>query len=55
MTDIRHIFGQDNVDADILSRIESITAPLSYDALAASQHGDDERGTPLGSTTALQF
>jgi cleavage and polyadenylation specificity factor subunit 1 len=33
-TDIRHISGQDNVVADALSRVESITAPPSYEALA---------------------
>jgi cleavage and polyadenylation specificity factor subunit 1 len=36
-TDIRHIYGQDNVVADALSRIESVTVPPSHDALAASQ------------------
>jgi hypothetical protein len=41
-TDIRHISGQDNVVADALSRVESVTEPPSYDALAASQGGDDE-------------
>jgi hypothetical protein len=35
-TDIRHISGQDNVVADALSRVESATAPPSYDELAAS-------------------
>jgi hypothetical protein len=34
-TDIRHISGQDVV-ADNLSRVESVTAPPSYDALAVS-------------------
>jgi cleavage and polyadenylation specificity factor subunit 1 len=34
-TDIRHISGQGNVVADALSPIESVTAPPSYDALAA--------------------
>jgi cleavage and polyadenylation specificity factor subunit 1 len=51
-TDIKHISGQDNVVADTLSRIESVTAPPSYDTLAASQD-DDELQTLLGSTTAL--
>jgi hypothetical protein len=41
-TDIRHISGQDNVFANALSCIESVTAPSSYDALAISQDGDDE-------------
>jgi cleavage and polyadenylation specificity factor subunit 1 len=35
-TDIRHISGQDNVVADALSRVESVTAPPSYETLAAS-------------------
>jgi hypothetical protein len=38
-TDIRHISGQVNVVADALSRVESVTAPPSHDALAASQEG----------------
>jgi hypothetical protein len=53
-TDIRHICGQDVV-ADALSRVESITAPPSYDTLAASQDGDDELQTLLGSNTALRL
>jgi cleavage and polyadenylation specificity factor subunit 1 len=52
-TDIRHISGQDNVVADALSRVESVTAPPSYNDLAASQDSDDELRTLLGSTTAL--
>jgi cleavage and polyadenylation specificity factor subunit 1 len=54
-TDIRHISGQDNVAADVLSRVESVTAPPSYDELAASEDGDDELRTLLGSTTALRL
>jgi hypothetical protein len=53
-TDIRHISGQDNVVADALSRVESVTVPSSYDALAASQDGDELR-TLLRSTTALRL
>jgi cleavage and polyadenylation specificity factor subunit 1 len=53
-TDIRHNSGQDKVVADALSRVESVTAPPSYDALAASQNGDDELRTLLGSTTVLR-
>jgi cleavage and polyadenylation specificity factor subunit 1 len=52
MTDIRHISGQDVV-AEAHSCVDSVTAPPSYDALAASQDGDDELRTLLGSTTAL--
>jgi hypothetical protein len=55
MTDIKHISGQDNVVTDALSRVESVTAPPSYDSLAASQDGDDELQTLLGSTTDLRL
>jgi hypothetical protein len=34
-TDMRHISGQDNVVADALSLVKSVTAPPSYDGLAA--------------------
>jgi cleavage and polyadenylation specificity factor subunit 1 len=44
-TDIRHISGQNNVVADALSRVESVTAPPSYDALAALQNSDDKLRT----------
>jgi hypothetical protein len=53
-TDIMHISGQDNAVADAFSRVESVTAPSSYDALAASQDGD-ELQTLLVSTTALRL
>jgi hypothetical protein len=54
-TDIRHISGQANAVADVLSRVESVTARSSYDALAASQDSDDERQTLLESTTVLRL
>jgi hypothetical protein len=54
-TDIKHISGHDNVVADTLSRVESVTASPSYDALAAAQDGDDELRTLLGSTTTLRL
>jgi cleavage and polyadenylation specificity factor subunit 1 len=54
-TDIRHIFEQDNAVADALSRVESVTAPPSHDALAASQDGDNELQTLLGSSTGLRL
>jgi hypothetical protein len=53
--DIRHISGQGNVVADLLSRVESITAPPSHDALAASQDTDDELRTLLASNTVLRL
>jgi hypothetical protein len=52
-TDIRHISGQDNVVADALSRIESISAPATHDALAAYQADDNELRTLLVANTAL--
>jgi hypothetical protein len=53
-TDIWHISGQD-VIANAISRVESVTAPPTYDVLAASQDSDDEIRTLLGSTTALRL
>ncbi|GBN25405.1 hypothetical protein AVEN_123056-1 [Araneus ventricosus] len=41
--DIRHISGNDNVVADALSRIESIsTSPLAYEDIARSQQDDEK-------------
>jgi hypothetical protein len=54
-TDIRHNSGQEYVVADTLSHVESVTAPPSYNELAASQDSDDELRTLLGSTTALRL
>jgi hypothetical protein len=54
-TDIRHIYGQDNVVADTVSRVESVTTPPSHNELAASQDNDNELRTLLGSTTALRL
>jgi cleavage and polyadenylation specificity factor subunit 1 len=53
-TDIRHISGQDNVVADAFSRIESISAPVTHDALAACQADDDELRTLLVTNTTLR-
>jgi hypothetical protein len=50
-TDIRHIFGQDNVVADALSHLESVTVPPSYVSLAASQDSDYELQTLRQSNT----
>jgi cleavage and polyadenylation specificity factor subunit 1 len=55
MTDIKHISVQENVVADALSRVESVTSPPSYDALAAAQDGDDELRTLLRLTTTLRL
>jgi cleavage and polyadenylation specificity factor subunit 1 len=54
-TDNRHIFGQDNIVADALSRVESVTASPPYVALAALQDSDDQLQTPLAALTALQL
>jgi cleavage and polyadenylation specificity factor subunit 1 len=54
-TDIRHISDRDNIVAVALSRVEAITAPVTYDALAAAQENDDELRTRLVSTTALHL
>jgi hypothetical protein len=54
-SDIRHISGQDNVVAGALSRVESVTAPPSHDALSASQDGDNELRTLLASSTVLRL
>jgi hypothetical protein len=54
-TDLRHISGQKNVVVDALSRVESVTAPPSFDALATAQTSDDELQTLLQSNTALRL
>jgi hypothetical protein len=54
-TDMRHISGQDNNVTNTISRVESITTPPSYEALAASQDSDKELQTLLGSTSALRL
>jgi hypothetical protein len=54
ISDIRQVSGQNNV-ADALSRVESITAPPSYDILAASQDTDDELRIRLALNTALRL
>jgi hypothetical protein len=53
--DVRHISGQDNIAADAVSRVESVTAPPSYEALATAQDSDDEFQTLLESITALRL
>jgi hypothetical protein len=53
-TDIRRISGKDNFVADALSRVESISAPVTHDALAAAQE-DDQLRSLVVSTTALQL
>jgi cleavage and polyadenylation specificity factor subunit 1 len=54
-TDIRHISGRENVVADTLSRVESVTAPVSAEALAAAQETDEDILDLLTGTTSLHF
>ena len=57
-TDIRYISGKDNVVADLLSRIESISIndQVDFELLAESQRSDDELNALLKSnSTALQL
>jgi hypothetical protein len=53
-TDIRHITGQDNVVPYALFRVECVTGPPSYKALAASRAPTSSEHS-WGSTTALQL
>jgi hypothetical protein len=54
-TNIRNISGQKNVVAGALSRVESVTAPPSFDALATAQTSNDVLQTLLQSNTALRL
>jgi len=47
MTEIRYVFGQDNVVADALPRIKAFAAQVNHDGIAASQVGEDEARTLL--------
>ena len=49
-TEIQHISGSKNIVADTLSRIESISTPLDYKALAESQRDDEELQNLLSHT-----
>ncbi|GBN19492.1 Uncharacterized protein K02A2.6 [Araneus ventricosus] len=52
--DIKHISGKDNVVADALSRIESVsTSPLAYEDIARSQQDDEELDLLLKQPTSL--
>lgn len=41
-TDIRHVAGEENIPADVMSRIESISTTLDYTAIAKEQKQDPE-------------
>jgi len=53
--DIRHIKGEDNVVADALSRIEEITRPVDFEALAHAQSIDDEVATYKSTSRGLRL
>lgn len=54
-TDIQHISGQDNVVADTLSRVDTISFSLDYEALARSQISDKELLQYLKPDSSLQL
>jgi len=54
-TDFRHVSGQDNVVADALSRANSVTTPLDYQALACSEDQDAELQDILQNGSALRL
>ena len=54
-TDIRHVKGDENVVADTLSRIDEITTPMDYQALARSQMGDAECEEHIKRASALRL
>lgn len=41
-TDIRQSSGLDNIVANTLSRVESVTSPISSEALGGAQDGDQD-------------
>jgi cleavage and polyadenylation specificity factor subunit 1 len=53
--DFKHVSGQDNVVADVLSRANSIVSPLEYPALARSQDQDEELKDILQHGSALRL
>lgn len=53
--DIHQISGSDNIVANVLSRVEVITAPVKHDLLAVAQDNCDELWTLLVSNTTLQL
>lgn len=51
-TDIRHVSGKDNIIADALSRIESVSSNLSLELIASSQQNDVELEKILKDTSS---
>ncbi|GFX65753.1 retrovirus-related Pol polyprotein from transposon 17.6, partial [Trichonephila clavipes] len=56
-TNIVHIPGSDNIDADVLSRVSAITFPsqIDYDCIAETQQTDQELHTLIASGTSLEL
>ncbi|GFW29798.1 transposon Tf2-6 polyprotein [Trichonephila clavipes] len=56
-TNIVHIPGSDNIAADVLSRVSSITFPsqIDYDCIAETQQTDQELHTLIASGTSLEL
>lgn len=56
-TDIRHVTGSENIPADVMSRIASITVPniINYTEIAEAQETDPELATLLTSPTSMQL
>jgi transposase InsO family protein len=54
-TDIRHISGKNNVVADTLSRIESLSQPVNLELLAQAQTSDSEVKTFLDDGSSLRL
>lgn len=54
-TDIRHIFGINNVVADTLSRVEEIVDPLNFELLAESQQQNEKLKTFLQRKSDLKL
>jgi hypothetical protein len=54
-TDIRHVSGQNNIVADAVSRVESVTVPPSYEALTAAQNSEEELRTLPAANNALRL
>jgi len=54
-TDIRHVSGAGKIPADALSRVDAVTAPIDYMALAATQAEDKELSQLLRDSNSLRL